>query len=188
MHAFLTAVMLACCGVGIVCPLLEGRGRGGILRSSSIAGNAAQWGPMALMLVAMVDTSVGPGLLPGVVWGLLLLLAAPLPLALLPRARRSAMEFHRSLSLLGMFALLVTSLQPEQLRAAGQGAQAAAHQLHAHAGAGSTAALLAMVLAAAAAAYSALLAVRMLKSGKPSHPVEAFASAGALGAMLLMAF
>lgn len=186
MHAVLTAIMLACCGIGIVCPLLEGAGREGILRIGNIARTSAQWGPMALMLAAMADTTVGPGLLPGVVWGLLLLLAAPLPLALLPRNRRSGMEFHRSLSLLGMFTLLVTSLQPAQLHAAGQVAQAALHQGHAHAGSGTPAAVLAVVLAAAAAAYSALLAVRMLKSRKPSHPVEAFASAGALGTMLLM--
>ena len=183
MHALLTAVMLACCAVGILCPMSEGTPRGGVLRNGFMRNgfirNSGQWGPMAVMLAAMADTTVGPGLLPGVLWGLILLLAAPLPLVLLRRERRNGMELHRALSVLGMFALLVTGLQPA--------AQDAAPLVHAHAGTGGAAPLLAVALAAAVAAYSLVLAVRTLRSRRLAHRVEAFSAAGALGAMLLMA-
>ncbi|WP_120519975.1 hypothetical protein [Arthrobacter celericrescens] len=178
MYTVLTAVMLACCAVGVLCPLREGRRRGGVLRCG-VLGNFGQWGPMAVMLAAMADTTAGPGLLPGVVWALLLLLAAPLPLVLLRREHRSGMELHRALSVLGMFALLVTGLQPV--------AGSALHSAHAHQGGGGFTPFLAAALAAAVAGYSVLLAMRGLRSRRLVHPVEAFSSAGALGAMLLMA-
>ncbi|WP_115787769.1 hypothetical protein [Arthrobacter silvisoli] len=183
MHTVLTAVMLACCIVGVLCPLSEGRRRDGApgigLLGAGVFRNLGQWGPMAVMLAAMADTTLGPGLLPGVVWALLLLLTAPLPLVLLRKERRSGMELHRALSVLGMFALLVTGLQPM--------AQGALHGTHAHQGGGGFTPFLATALAAAVAGYSLLLAVRALRFRRLAHPVEAFSSAGALGAMLLMA-
>ncbi|WP_426303296.1 hypothetical protein [Arthrobacter sp. R-11] len=172
MHTILSAAMLVCCGIGILCPMREAMARGGVLR------NVSQWGPMAVMLAAMADTTVGPGLLPGVVWGLLLLLAAPLPLVLLRRERRNGMELHRALSVLGMFALLVTGLQPVTT--------GTAPHAHAHPGTGGVTPFLAAALAAVVAVYSLVLALRSLRSRQPFHPVEAFSSAGALGAMMLM--
>jgi|GEM_PF-1589680 len=172
MHTFLSAVMLACCGIGILCPLGHAiAGRGGVLR------NAGQWGPMALMLAAMADTSLGPGLVPGVAWGLLLLLAAPLPLVLRRREHRDGMEFHRALSVLGMFALLVTGLQV---------VPGGVPHGHAHPGTAGFTPFLAVALAAVVAGYSVVLAVRALRSRRLFHPAEAFSSAGALGAMILM--
>ncbi|OFI38127.1 hypothetical protein BIU82_06415 [Arthrobacter sp. SW1] len=169
MQAFLTAVMLACCGIGMLCPLLERK--------------PGQWVPMAVMLAAMADTTLGPGILPGVVWGLLLLLAVPLPLLSSRRERRSGMELHRAFSVLGMFALLVTGLHAAGLDTA--------QPSHAHPAAGGFAPLLASALAIAVAGYSLAIAARMLRHGKAAgralHPLEALSSAGALGAMLFMA-
>ncbi len=176
MHTILSAVMLACCGVGILCPLCDGLTgrdglRGGVLR------NIGQWGPMALMLAAMADTSLGTGLVPGVAWGLFLLLAAPLPLLLRRREHRNGMELHRAFSVLGMFALLVTGLQV---------APGGVPHGHAHPGTAGFTPFLAVALAAAIAGYSVVLALRKLRSRRLFHPVEAFSSAGALGAMMLM--
>lgn len=175
MHTILSIVMLACCALGIWSPLREGLVR-----------NLSQWGPMALMLVAMADTTVGPGILPGVVWGLILLLTSPLPLVLLPKDRRGGMEVHRSMSILAMFAILVTTLSP--------GSSGAIHQAHAHSGLGGVNPVLAVALAVAVIAYSIMVAARSVRpSGRTGHrrhafePVEALSSAGALGAMILMA-
>ncbi|WP_442545926.1 hypothetical protein ACSBOX_10535 [Arthrobacter sp. KN11-1C] len=173
MHTTLSIVMLACCALGIWSPLREG-----------VVRNLSQWGPMALMLVAMADTTVGPGILPGVVWGLLLLLTSPLPLMLLPKDRRGGMEIHRSLSMVAMFAVFVTTLPAAP--------SSSVHPSHAHSGLGGVNPALAVVLAAAVIAYSIVLASQSL-SGKgrghrrhASAPVEALSSAGALGAMILM--
>ncbi len=174
MHTILSIVMLACCALGIWSPMREG-----------VVRNLSQWGPMALMLVAMADTSVGPGILPGVVWGLLLLLTSPLPLMLLPTDRRGGMEIHRSLSIVAMFAVFVTTLHTAP--------SGSVHQTHAHAGLGGVNPALAVVLAAAVIAYSIVLAVQSLcRKGRghrrhASAPLEAISSAGALGAMILMA-
>ena len=174
MHTILTTVMLGCCALGIWGPM-----RTGAIR------NFSQWGPMALMLVAMADTTIGPGLLPGVVWGLLLLVASPLPLVLLPKARRGDMERHRSLSILAMFAILVTSLTAAR--------NSTLHQAHSHAAMGGVNPGLALALAGAVIAYSIFMVARqVLPSGntpaKPRQcePIEVLSSAGALGAMLLM--
>ena len=98
-------IMLACCALGI-----WGHVREGLVK------NLSQWGPMALMLVAMADTTVGPGIIPGVVWALLLLLTSPFPLVLLPKDRRGGMEIHRSMSILSMFAILVDHPSPDIAR------------------------------------------------------------------------
>jgi hypothetical protein len=181
MHTILSAAMLACCGVGILCPLVDGiTGRDGISQRGRVLRNTGQWGPMALMLAAMADTTLGPGLVPGVAWSLVLLLAAPLPLVLRRREHRNGMEFHRALSVLGMFALLVTGLQPVT--------PGAVPQAHAHPGTAGFTPFLAVALAAAIAGYSVVLALRTLRSRRLFHPVEAFSSAGALGAMMLMTF
>ncbi|MCX2748827.1 hypothetical protein OOZ51_13540 [Arthrobacter sp. MI7-26] len=172
MHAILSIVMLACCALGIWNPLREG-----------VIKNLSQWGPMALMLVGMADMTVGPGIIPGVVWGFLLLLTSPLPLVLLPKDRRGGMEIHRSMSILAMFAILVTTLSPAS--------SGSLHQAHAHSGLGGVNLVLAVALAVAVIAYSVIVAVR--PSGRRGHrrqafePVEALSSAGALGAMILMA-
>jgi len=100
MHTIHSIIRLSCCALGIWGPMREG-----------LVSNLSQWGPMALMLVAMADTTVGPGIIPGVVWGLLLLLTSPLPLVLLPKDRRGGLEIHRSLSILAMLAILVTTYQ-----------------------------------------------------------------------------
>ncbi|MEW1822093.1 hypothetical protein AB0323_15120 [Arthrobacter sp. NPDC080031] len=174
MHTILSMVMLACCALGILGPMREGLVR-----------NLSQWGPMALMLVAMADTTVGPGIVPGVVWGLLLLLTAPLPLMLLPKDRRGGMEIHRSLSMVAMFALLVTTLPSPS--------SSSVHQTHAHSGLGGANPVLAVALAAAVIAYSIVLAARTLRRNGRGHrrhasaSLEAISSAGALGAMVLMA-
>ena len=174
MHTILSMVMLACCALGIWSPMREGLVR-----------NLSQWGPMALMLVAMADTTVGPGIVPGVVWGLLLLLTSPLPLMLLSKDRRGGMEIHRSLSMVAMFALLVTTLPPAS--------SSSVHQTHAHSGLGGANPVLAVALAAAVIAYSIFLAVRTLRRNGRGHrrhasaSIEAISSAGALGAMILMA-
>ncbi len=147
--------------------------------------NLSQWGPMALMLVAMADTTVGPGIIPGVVWGLLLLLTSPLPLVLLPKDRRGGMEIHRSLSILSVFAILVTTLPTAP--------SGSVHQAHAHSGLGGANPVLAVALAAAVIAYSIVLAAQTVRRNGRGHsrhasaPLEALSSAGALGAMLLMA-
>ncbi|UKA56815.1 hypothetical protein [Arthrobacter sp. FW306-2-2C-D06B] len=174
MHTILSMVMLACCALGIWSPMREGLVR-----------NLSQWGPMALMLMAMVDTTVGAGIVPGVVWGLLLLLTSPLPLVLLPKDRRGGMEIHRSLSMVAMFAIFVTTLSPAS--------SSSVHQTHAHSGLGGANPVLAVALAAAVIAYSIFLAARTLRRngrGNRRHAsasLEAIASAGALGAMILMA-
>ncbi|MHC6220820.1 hypothetical protein [Arthrobacter sp. MMS24-S77] len=171
MHTILSIAMLGCCALGIWSPLREG-----------MVKNLSQWGPMALMLVAMADTTVGPGIFPGVVWGLFLLLTSPLPLVLLPKDRRGGMEIHRSMSILAMFAILVTTLP--------QASSGSLHQAHAHSGLGGANPALAVALAVAVIAYSVILAARSLRRGHRSHafePVEALSSAGALGAMILMA-
>ena len=174
MHTTLSIVMLACCAIGIWSPLREGLVR-----------NLSQWGPMALMLVAMADTTVGPGIVPGVVWGLLLLLTSPLPLVLLPKDRRGGMEMHRSLSMVAMFALLVTTLPSAPA--------SSIHQAHGHSGVGGANPVLAVALAAAVIAYSVFLTARTLRrNGRGYHPhasasIEGISSAGALGAMVLMA-
>lgn len=175
MHAILSMIMLACCALGIWSPM-----RAGMVR------NLSQWGPMALMLVAMADTTVGPGIVPGVVWGLLLLLTSPLPLVLLPRDRRGGMEIHRSLSIVAMFAFLVTTLSPAS--------PGPLHQAHTHSGLGGMNPVLAIALAATVIAYSIILASRTVRrSGGRGHrhhaieSVEVLSSAGALGAMILMA-
>ncbi|MFF2296146.1 hypothetical protein [Arthrobacter sp. NPDC058127] len=174
MHTTLSIVMLACCALGIWSPMREGLVR-----------NLSQWGPMALMLVAMADTTVGPGIVPGVVWGLLLLLTSPLPLVLLPKDRRGGMEIHRSLSMVAMFAILVTTLPTAP--------SSSAHQTHAHSGLGGANPVLAVALAAAVIAYSIALAARTLGRNGRGHrrhwsaSLEAISSAGALGAMILMA-
>lgn len=167
--------MLACCALGIWGPMREGLVR-----------NLSQWGPMALMLVAMADTTVGPGIIPGVVWALLLLLTSPLPLVLLPKDRRGGMEMHRSMSILSMFAILVTTLPPAS--------SGSLHQAHAHSGLGGVNPVLAVALAGAVIAYSIVLASRTVRrSGgrgqgrRASASLEALSSAGALGAMILMA-
>jgi hypothetical protein len=174
MHTILSITMLACCALGIWGPMREGPVR-----------NLSQWGPMALMLVAMADTTVGPGIIPGVVWGLLLLLTSPLPLVLLPKDRRGSMEIHRSLSILSMFAILVTTLP--------QASTGSLHQTHAHSGLGGVNPVLAVTLAVAVIAYSVILAFRTIRqSGGRGHhrhasaSLEALSSAGALGAMILM--
>ncbi|WP_284752261.1 hypothetical protein [Arthrobacter sp. efr-133-R2A-120] len=174
MHTTLSIVMLACCALGIWSPMREGLVR-----------NLSQWGPMALMLVAMADTTVGPGIVPGVVWGLLLLLTSPLPLVLLPKDRRGGMEIHRSLSMVAMFAILVTTLPTAP--------SSSAHQTHAHSGLGGANPVLAVALAAAVIAYSIALAARTVGRNGRGHrrhrsaSLEAISSAGALGAMILMA-
>lgn len=175
MHTILSITMLACCALGIWGPMREGLVR-----------NLSQWGPMALMLVAMADTTVGPGIIPGVVWGLLLLLTSPLPLVLLPKDRRGGMEIHRSMSILSMFAILVTTLP--------QASTGSLHQTHAHSGLGGVNPVLAVALAVAVIAYSVILAFRTVRqSGGRGHrrrasaSLEALSSAGALGAMILMA-
>ena len=175
MHTILSTVMLACCALGIWGPMREG-----------LVKNLSQWGPMALMLVAMADTTVGPGVIPGIVWALLLLLTSPLPLVLLPKDRRGDMELHRSLSIVAMFAILATTLP-----AASSGPL---HQTHEHAGLGGANPALAAALSVAVIAYSIVLAFRrMPQGGKPGHRrhafelVEVLSSAGALGAMTLMA-
>lgn len=173
-HITLSIVMLACCALGIWSPM-----RDGLVR------NFSQWGPMALMLVAMTDTTVGPGIVPGVVWGLLLLLTAPLPLVLLPKDRRGGMEIHRSLSMVAMCAILVTTLPTAP--------SSSIHQTHAHSGLGGANPVLAIALAAAVIAYSIALAAQTLpRKGRAHRPrasasLEAISSAGALGAMILMA-
>src|SRR6478672_2211448 len=101
MHTILSMVMLACCALGIWNPMREGLVR-----------NLSQWGPMALMLVALAATTVGPGIVPGVVWGLLRPLTSPLPLVPLPKHRRGGVEIRRSLSIVAMFAIFVTTLSP----------------------------------------------------------------------------
>ncbi|UKA64676.1 hypothetical protein [Arthrobacter sp. FW306-04-A] len=174
MHITVSIAMLACCALGIWSPMREGLVR-----------NLSQWGPMALMLVAMADTTVGPGIVPGVVWGLLLLLTSPLPLVLLPKDRRDGMEIHRSLSILSMFAILVTTLPTAS--------SSSIHQTHAHSGLGGVNPILAVALAAAVIAYSIVLAARALRRNGRGHrrhaaaSLEAISSAGALGAMILMA-
>lgn len=175
MHTILSIVMLACCALGTWGPLRE-----------DMVKNLSQWGPMALMLVAMADTTVGPGIIPGVVWGLLLLLTSPLPLVLLPKDRRGGMEIHRSLSMVAMFAILVTTLPTAS--------SGSLHQAHAHSGLGGANPALAVALAVAVIAYSVVLAARAVRpSGRRGNrrqafePVEALSSAGALGAMILMA-
>lgn len=178
MHAILTTVMLACCALGIWGPMREGMIR-----------NISQWGPMALMLVAMADTTIGPGIIPGIMWGLLLLLTSPLPLVLLPKDRRGGMEMHRSLSILSMFAILITSLHPAS--------PGSPQQAHTHSGIGGVNPVLALALAVAVIAYSIILVARRVRtvrqSGGDGHhhhafkSVEALSSAGALGAMLVMA-
>lgn len=175
MHTILSIVMLACCTLGIWGPMREGLVR-----------NLSQWGPMALMLVAMADTTVGPGVIPGVVWGLLLLLTSPLPLVLLPKDRRDGMEIHRSMSILAMFAILVTTLP--------QASSGSLHQTHEHSGLGGANPVLAVALAVAVIAYSIILAFRPARQGggrghspHASASLEALSSAGALGAMILMA-
>lgn len=175
MHTILSIVMLACCALGIWGPMREGLVR-----------NLSQWGPMALMLVAMADTTVGPGIIPGVVWALLLLLTSPLPLVLLPKDRRGSMEKHRSMSILSMFAILVTTLP--------QASSGPLHQTHDHSGLGGVNPALAVALALAVIGYSIILAVRTARQsdgrGHLHHafePVEVLSSAGALGAMILMA-
>lgn len=175
MHTILSTIMLTCCTLGIWGPMRAGPVK-----------NLSQWGPMALMLVAMADTTVGPGIIPGVLWALLLLLTSPLPLVLLPKDRRGGMEIHRSMSILAMFAILVTTL-PTAL-------SGSLHQAHAHSGLGGANPVLAMALAAAVIAYSIVLATRPVgrrhERGHRRHmfePVEALSSAGALGAMILMA-
>ncbi|WP_345450786.1 hypothetical protein [Arthrobacter gyeryongensis] len=174
MHITLSLVMLACCALGIWSPMREGLVR-----------NLSQWGPMALMLVAMADTTVGPGIVPGVVWGLLLLLTSPLPLVLLPRERRGGMEIHRSLSMVAMFAIFVTTLPSAP--------SSSIHPTHAHSGPGGANPVLAVALAAGVIAYSVVLAARTLRRNSRGHrrhasaSLEAFSSAGALGAMVLMA-
>lgn len=169
--------MLACCALGIWGPM-----RAGMVR------NLSQWGPMALMLVAMADTTVGPGIVPRVVWGFLLLLTSPLPLVLLPKDRRGGMEIHRSMSILAMVAILVTTIP--------QASSGSLHQTHAHSGLGGVNPVLAVALAAAVIAYSIVLATGSARrSGgrgqRQRHhafePVEVLSSAGALGAMILMA-
>ncbi|MGO4584485.1 hypothetical protein AB4Z38_11435 [Arthrobacter sp. 2RAF6] len=175
MHTTLSIVMLACCALGIWSPMREGLVR-----------NLSQWGPMALMLVAMADTTVGPGMVPGVVWGLLLLLTSPLPLMLLPKDRRGGMEIHRSLSMVAMFALLVTTLPSAA-------SSSSVHAAHGHSGLGGANPVLAVALAAAVIAYSIVLAARTLRRTGRGHrrrasaSLEAISSAGALGAMILMA-
>ena len=174
MHTILSIVMLACCALGIWSPMREGLVR-----------NLSQWGPMALMLVAMADTTVGPGIVPGIVWGLLLLLTSPLPLVLLPKDRRGGMEIHRSLSIVAMFAILVTTLPSAP--------SSSLHQTHAHSGLGGANPVLAITLAAAVIAYSVVLAAQTLRRNNRGHrrhasgSLEAISSAGALGAMILMA-
>ncbi|MFH5877445.1 hypothetical protein [Arthrobacter sp. NA-172] len=174
MHTVLSIVMLACCGLGVLGPM-----RGGMFR------NVSQWGPMALMLVAMADSTVGPGLVPGVVWGLLLLLTSPVPLVLLPKDRRGGMEIHRSLSMVAMFAILVTTLPSAP--------STSIHQTHAHSGLGGANPVLAIALAAAVIAYSLALAAQTLRRTDRGHrrrasaSLEAISSAGALSAMILMA-
>ncbi|MGM7778482.1 hypothetical protein ACSVHC_21055 [Arthrobacter sp. KNU-44] len=174
MHTILSLVMLACCALGIWSPMREGLFR-----------NLSQWGPMALMLVAMADTTFGPGIVPGVVWGLLLLLTSPLPLVLLPKHRRGGMEIHRSLSIVAMFAIFVTTLPSAP--------SGSIHPTHAHSGPGGANPALAVVLAAAVIAYSVVLAARTLRLNGRRHrrqasaSLEAISSAGALGAMILMA-
>ncbi|MGO4858748.1 hypothetical protein [Arthrobacter sp. 2MCAF14] len=174
-HTILSMVMLACCALGIWSPMREGLVR-----------NLSQWGPMALMLVAMADTTVGPGIVPGVVWGLLLLLTSPLPLMLLPKDRRGGMEIHRSLSMVAMFALLVTTLPSAA-------SSSSVHPTHGHSGLGGANPALAVALAAAVIAYSIVLATRTLRRTGRGHrrhasaSLEAISSAGALGAMILMA-
>lgn len=175
MHTILSIVMLAFCALGIWGPM-----RGGLAR------NFNQWGPMALMLIAMADTTVGHGVIPGVVWGLLLLLTSPLPLVLLPKDRRGGMEIHRSMSILAMFALLVTTLPPAS--------PGSLHQTHEHSGLDGANQVLAVTLAVAVIAYSIVLALRTPPQsagrghrGHASASLEALSSAGALGAMILMA-
>jgi hypothetical protein len=174
MHTTLSIVMLACCALGIWSPMREGLVR-----------NLSQWGPMALMLVAMADTTVGPGLLPGVVWGLLLLLTSPLPLVLLPKDRRGGMEIHRSLSIVAMFAVFITTLPTAP--------SSSAHQTHAHSGLAGANPVLAVGLAAAVIAYSIVLAARSVSRKEHGHrrhassSLEAISSIGALGAMIVMA-
>jgi multisubunit Na+/H+ antiporter MnhB subunit len=175
MHTILSIVMLACCAIGIWSPMREG-----------LAKNLSQWGPMALMLIAMADTTVGPGIVPGVVWGLLLLLTSPLPLVLLPKDRRSGMEIHRSLSIVAMFAILVTTLPAAS--------SSSVHQAHAHSGLGGANPVLAVALAVAVIAYSIVLTVQTVRQDRrrghrrrAPASLEALSSAGALGAMILMA-
>jgi hypothetical protein len=175
MHTILSMIMLGCCALGILGPV-----RAGMVR------NLSQWGPMAIMLVAMADTTVGPGIFPDVVWALLLLLASPLPLLLLPKDRRSGMEIHRSMSIVAMFAILVTTLPPSS--------PGPLHQTHEHSGLGGVNPALALALALAVVAYSIILAVRTARQNDgrkhphhPFEPVEVLSSAGALGAMILMA-
>ncbi|MDQ0028418.1 hypothetical protein [Arthrobacter bambusae] len=172
-HTTLSIVMLACCALGMWSPMREG-----------IVRNLSQWGPMALMLVAMADTTVGPGMVPVLVWGLLLLLTSPLPLVLLPKDRRGGMEIHRSLSMVAMFAILVTTL-PSHVAGPGQ-------QTHAHSGLGGVNPVLAVALAGAVIGYSIILAAQTLRRNGRGHrrhtsaSLEAISSAGALGAMILM--
>ncbi|MFB9716341.1 hypothetical protein [Arthrobacter methylotrophus] len=174
MHTTLSIIMLACCAVGIWSPMREGPVR-----------NLSQWGPMALMLVAMADSTMGPGILPDVVWGLLLLLSSPLPLVLLPKNRRNGMEIHRSMSIVAMFAILVTTLPTAP--------SSSVHQAHSHSGLGGANPVLALVLAAAVIAYSIVVSTQTVRPNGRAHrrhasaSLEALSSAGALGAMIVMA-
>jgi hypothetical protein len=65
---------------------------------------------MALMLVAMVDMTLGASLLPDVVWGVLLLIGAPLSLTVQAGSSRKphcGFTMHRSFSMITMAALML---------------------------------------------------------------------------------
>ena len=112
---------------------------------------------MAVMLVAMADMAIDSvHLLPGVVWGVVMLLAGPLLLA--GERRRSGPEhcgfgMHRSLSMIAMAALTIGGGHPH---ASGPGATADAG--HAHDGQNLLLVLLATGVAALLA-YTVVLVV-----------------------------
>jgi hypothetical protein len=148
---------------------------------------------MAVMLVAMVDISVGwVGFLPDVVWGLILLPAAPLLLAgqnFFVRTAQTRFDTHRSMSMIAMAALILVG---------GHGDHAAPITVHAHGGVGFLPVLVGTGLAALLA-YTAVLMVaqprNLHRSGlgpklpASSPPVwEAFFTAVSVVAMAGMVF
>ncbi|MHA7280569.1 hypothetical protein ACX80H_12520 [Arthrobacter sp. MDT2-2] len=119
---------------------------------------------MAVMLVAMGDMVLDAvQLLPGVVWGLLMLLAGPLLLAGDRRASRPShcgFGMHRSLSMIAMAALTI---------AGGHGHDAVATSEHAHTGS-EVLPLLPILLAVGVGGLLAYTAVLALKHHRALHP------------------